>query len=64
MDAGDWRGIFTVVMLLMFIGICLWAYSSRRKRDFDEAAQLPLHDDSRGRGKANGGTPAQKECAK
>jgi cytochrome c oxidase cbb3-type subunit 4 len=45
MDAGDWRGIFTIVMFLMFIGICIWAYSRKRKQDFDEAAQLPLHDD-------------------
>jgi len=45
MDAGDWRGIFTIVMFLMFIGICIWAYSRKRKQDFDEAAQLPLDDD-------------------
>ena len=45
MDAGDWRGVFTIVMFLMFIGICLWAWSSRRKADFDEAAQLPLDDE-------------------
>ena len=45
MDAGTWRGVFTVVMLLMFVGICLWAWSSRRKDDFAEAAQLPLEDD-------------------
>lgn len=46
MDAGIWRGIFTAVMLLLFIGICFWAFSSRRKADFDEAAQLPLEADS------------------
>ena len=45
MDAGTWRGVFTVVMLLLFIGICIWAFSSRRRRDFDEAAQLPLQSD-------------------
>lgn len=45
MDAGDWRGIFTAVMFLLFIGICAWAWSSKRKQDFDEAAQLPLQDD-------------------
>ena len=36
---------FTVILLLMFIGIVLWAYSSRRKQDFEEAARLPLDDD-------------------
>ena len=35
---------FTVIMLLVFIGIVLWAYSSRRKQDFEEAARLPLTD--------------------
>jgi cytochrome c oxidase cbb3-type subunit 4 len=45
MDAGEWRGVFTVVMFILFIGIFVWAYSSRRKKDFDEAAQLPLDED-------------------
>ena len=45
MDAGDWRGVFTIVMLLLFVGICIWAFSGRRKRDFDEAARLPLDDE-------------------
>ena len=45
MDAGDWRGVFTIIMFVLFIGICLWAWSSRRKADFDEAAQLPLDDE-------------------
>ena len=42
MDAGTWRSLFTLFMFLAFIGIILWAYSSRRKKDFDEAASLPL----------------------
>ena len=46
MDAGTWRGVFTALMLLLFIGVCFWAYSGRRKQDFDEAAQLPLEPDS------------------
>ncbi len=45
MDAGTWRGIFTAVMLLLFVGICIWAFSSRRKQAFDEAARLPLEAD-------------------
>ena len=46
MDAGMLRGLFTLLMFLAFIGICVWAWSSRRKDDFDEAANLPLEDDS------------------
>ncbi len=45
MDAGTLRGVFTLIMLLLFVGICFWAYSSRRRKDFDEAAQLPLQGD-------------------
>ena len=45
MEAGEWRGLFTLFMFLSFVGIFLWAYSSRRKKDFDEAANLPLQDD-------------------
>ena len=45
MDAGTWRGIFTVVMMLLFVAICFWAFSSKRKTEFDDAAQLPLEPD-------------------
>ena len=45
MDPGTWRGIFTLVMLILFVALCFWAWSSKRKADFDEAAQLPFRDD-------------------
>ena len=32
-------------MVVAFAGIFLWAYSSRRKDDFADAANLPLEDD-------------------
>jgi cytochrome c oxidase cbb3-type subunit 4 len=31
--------------MLTFIGIVLWAYSVRRKNDFDEAAMLPFNEE-------------------
>ena len=34
----------TIVWFLTFIALCVWAWSSRRRRDFDAAAQLPLED--------------------
>ena len=37
--------IWTIVLLVLFIGIVLWAWSARRRKDFDEAARLPLDDD-------------------
>jgi cytochrome c oxidase cbb3-type subunit 4 len=45
MDPGIWRGIYTLIMLLLFIGIVAWAWSSKRKKDFDDAARLPLDSD-------------------
>ncbi len=59
MDPGTWRGIFAVVMLLLFIGICGWAWSARRKPDFDAAARLPLEPDAAIRGSP----PAQPGAA-
>jgi cytochrome c oxidase cbb3-type subunit 4 len=41
----DFRSAMTVVMFLIFIGIVFWAFSSKRKRAFDEAAQLPFEED-------------------
>lgn len=38
-------GIVTAILLLLFVGGSLWAYSPRRKPDFDAAARLPLDDD-------------------
>jgi len=45
-DINDLRSIFTVLALLAFVGIVWWAYSDRRKKTYDEAAMLPLDDDS------------------
>lgn len=45
MDINDLRALFTVVTVVMFVAIVWWAYSSRRKPAFDEAALLPLEDD-------------------
>jgi len=39
------RTVVTVVSFLVFIGIVFWAWSARRKSQFDEAARLPLEDD-------------------
>ncbi|TDK24964.1 cbb3-type cytochrome c oxidase subunit 3 [Luteimonas aestuarii] len=38
-------GIVTAVLLLCFIGGWIWAWSPRRKSDFEAAAQLPLSND-------------------
>lgn len=40
------RGILTAVIFFAFVGICVWAWSSRRRSDFDASAALPLEDDT------------------
>ncbi len=39
------RGLGTVVVMVAFIGLALWVFSGRRKKDFDEATLLPFADD-------------------
>ena len=41
----DMRSLFTLISFATFIGILLWAWSARRKADFDAAAQLPFADE-------------------
>lgn len=31
--------------MILFLGIVAWAYSGKRKTEFEQAAQLPLEDD-------------------
>jgi cytochrome c oxidase cbb3-type subunit 4 len=40
------RGILTLTLLLLFIGLAVWAWGKSRKSVFDEMARLPLDDDS------------------
>ena len=42
---GILRGVATLLAMLAFVGVCLWAYSRRRREQFDEAANLPLEED-------------------
>jgi cytochrome c oxidase cbb3-type subunit 4 len=45
MDIGMIRGLGTVVVMVAFIGLALWVFSGRRKKEFDEATLLPFADD-------------------
>lgn len=45
MDTGTLQGVGTILAMAAFIGICIWAWSSKNKASFDEAAQLPFADD-------------------
>jgi len=39
------HSIWTVVVFIVFIGIVIWAWSRGRRKQFDEAANLPFMDD-------------------
>ena len=45
MDIGTLRGLGTLLVLIAFVSVTLWAYSGRNKSRFDEAANLPFADD-------------------
>ena len=38
-------GIVALVLLLAFIAGTAWAYSSKRKNEFQDAANIPLEND-------------------
>lgn len=45
MDLNDARVVVTLVALVTFIGIVFWAYSDRRKQNFENAARMALEDE-------------------
>ena len=42
MDFNTFSGFLTGALLVMFIGIWIWAWSPRNRARFDEAARLPF----------------------
>jgi cytochrome c oxidase cbb3-type subunit 4 len=53
MDVHDVRGLITLVVMLTFIGVWAWAWSKKRKKDFEEAANLPFRDEEDGQSKGD-----------
>ncbi|PLW83135.1 CcoQ/FixQ family Cbb3-type cytochrome c oxidase assembly chaperone [Kineobactrum sediminis] len=45
MDINDLRGLSTILIFVSFVGLCIWVYSSKRKKSFEEAAHLPFADE-------------------
>ncbi|MBZ9539271.1 cbb3-type cytochrome c oxidase subunit 3 [Modicisalibacter tunisiensis] len=45
MDIGTFRGVMTLLIMIAFLGVVAWAFSRRRRDDFDEASRLPFADD-------------------
>ena len=45
MDINDFRGLVTAVTMFAFLGVCAWAWSKKRTKDFETTAVLPLEED-------------------
>jgi len=45
MDINTIRAAITVAAFLTFLAIVAWAWSSRRREDFEAAARLPLDEE-------------------
>lgn len=45
MNSGLLQGLWTLVSLVTFVAIALWAYSRKRKPVFEQAARIPLEED-------------------
>lgn len=56
-----WHMIWTLLLIILFLGIVVWAYSSRRKSDFEEAAMLPLEDDQLNPNEVSGSKEKENE---
>lgn len=44
MHLTDYEGWYTVVMVIIFLGIVRWAWSGKRQKGFSEAAKLPFEE--------------------
>jgi len=45
MDLTVFRTVMLVLLVIAFCGVCIWAWSKKRKRRFQEAANLPFADE-------------------
>jgi cytochrome c oxidase cbb3-type subunit 4 len=45
-NLNDIRSVLILLGLLLFLGICVWAWQRGRREAFDEAALLPFADDA------------------
>ncbi len=42
------RGLMAGALLIMFVGLWIWVYGSKRRRSFESASLLPLEEDGPG----------------
>ena len=51
MDINTLRGLSVIFVFIAFMGVCWWAFSPKRKKKFEEAANLPFADEDNAKGK-------------
>ena len=47
MEYSTIHSIFTVILFVAFIAYVIWAFSKKRKADFDQAANLVFDDEQK-----------------
>jgi|GEM_PF-409496 len=45
-------GIITIVLMVLFVAMWIWAWRPARKKHFDEAARLAVEESGRNKGDA------------
>ncbi len=45
MNATNFHILWTVILFVLFIAIVFWAWSGKRKIEFDELSNLPLDEE-------------------
>ena len=45
MDYNLLQAVWTIIVMVIFIGIFIWAWGRKKKKKFDEASRIPLDDD-------------------
>ncbi|MEW4982206.1 MAG: cbb3-type cytochrome c oxidase subunit 3 [Cycloclasticus sp.] len=45
LDLNTLRSIFTLLLFVLFVAIWVWAWSKDRKKEFEDAANMPFQGD-------------------
>lgn len=65
MSATFVQSVWTVMAMAVFIGIVVWAFSSRKKTDFEKAGRMAIQDDDKpGKGPVSKNDAAQMSSDK
>jgi cytochrome c oxidase cbb3-type subunit 4 len=46
MSIGVWHGLWSLLILVLFIGIVAFVWSGRRKEFYEQAGRIPFNEDN------------------